>query len=199
MSDGDKNPACTPTAVLDVQGDNRWMSLIWRELFSPLHALSFGIGGDATHHVLWRLENGELDHIKPKIIVLWVGTNNHGHTAEQIASGIETIIQLINRRQPQAQVVVLGLLPRGKDPNPLRERNKKVNEILASSLPLLSRAQFLDVDPGFVHSDGTISHHDMYDYLHLTRHGYSRVCKPIHELLLHLLEDSTPHTPNAAS
>ncbi|XP_029432510.1 platelet-activating factor acetylhydrolase IB subunit gamma [Rhinatrema bivittatum] len=229
MSDGDKNPASTPAAVLDVQGDNRWMSLhnrfvsdskdkepevvfvgdslvqllhqfeIWRELFSPLHALSFGIGGDATHHVLWRLENGELDHIKPKIIVLWVGTNNHGHTAEQIASGIEAIIQLINRRQPQAQVVVLGLLPRGKDPNPLRERNKKVNEILTSSLPMLPRAQFLDVDPGFVHSDGTISHHDMYDYLHLTRHGYSRVCKPIHELLLHLLEDSTPHTPNAAS
>lgn len=40
---------------------------IWRELFSPLHALNFGIGGDSTQHVLWRLENGELEHIRPKV------------------------------------------------------------------------------------------------------------------------------------
>lgn len=48
-----------PTSFLDPQ--------IWRELFSPLHALNFGIGGDSTQHVLWRLENGELEHIRPKV------------------------------------------------------------------------------------------------------------------------------------
>ncbi|XP_069057499.1 platelet-activating factor acetylhydrolase IB subunit alpha1 [Pleurodeles waltl] len=229
MSDGDRNPAGIATAVEDVQGDDRWMCLhnrfvsdskdkepevvfmgdslvqllhqfeIWRELFSPLHALNFGIGGDATQHVLWRLENGELEHIKPKIIVLWVGTNNHGHTAEQVARGIEAIVRLINLRQPQAQVVVLGLLPRGKNPNPLREKNQRVNELLKLSLPGLANAQFLNVDPGFVNSDGSISHHDMYDYLHLTRSGYARVCKPIHELLQRMLEEALPSTPNATS
>lgn len=45
---------------------------IWRELFSPLHALNFGIGGDSTQHVLWRLENGELEHIRPKVSEAWV-------------------------------------------------------------------------------------------------------------------------------
>lgn len=40
---------------------------IWRQLFSPLHALNFGVGGDATQHVLWRLTNGELDNISPKV------------------------------------------------------------------------------------------------------------------------------------
>ncbi|XP_078507449.1 platelet-activating factor acetylhydrolase IB subunit alpha1 [Lissotriton helveticus] len=229
MSDGDRNPAGVPTAVEDVQGDDRWMCLhnrfvsdskdkepevvfigdslvqllhqfeIWRELFSPLHALNFGIGGDATQHVLWRLENGELEHIKPKIIVIWVGTNNHGHTAEQVASGIEVIVRLINVRQPQARVVVLGILPRGKNPNPLRGKNQKVNELLKLSLPRLANAQFLNVDPGFVQSDGSISHHDMYDYLHLTRSGYARICKPIHELLQRMLEESLPGTPNATS
>uniref|UniRef100_A0A8C9CK60 Platelet-activating factor acetylhydrolase IB subunit alpha1 n=1 Tax=Phocoena sinus TaxID=42100 RepID=A0A8C9CK60_PHOSS len=201
---GEENPASKPTPVQDVQGDGRWMSLhhrfvadskdkgtrsrligdslvqlmhqceIWRELFSPLHALNFGIGGDNTQHVLWRLENGELEHIRPKIVVVWVGTNNHGHTAEQVTGGIKAIVQLVNQRQPQARVVVLGLLPRGQHPNPL---------------PLAGhpRAHFLDADPGFVHSDGTISHHDMYDYLHLSRLGYTPVCRTLHSLLLRLL------------
>ncbi|XP_064425695.1 platelet-activating factor acetylhydrolase IB subunit alpha1 [Latimeria chalumnae] len=226
MSDGDKNPAATPTPVTDVQGDGRWLSLhnrfiaetkdkepevvfvgdslvqlmhqfeIWRELFSPLHALNFGIGGDTTQNVLWRLQNGELAHINPKILVLWVGTNNHEHTAEQVAGGIESIVHLINERQPQAKVVVLGLLPRGKNPNLLREKNARVNEILKCSISKLPNAVFLSVDPGFVHSDGAISHNHMYDYLHLTRAGYARVCRPIHTLLLQLLEETASLSPN---
>ncbi|XP_075696433.1 platelet-activating factor acetylhydrolase IB subunit alpha1 isoform X2 [Rhinoderma darwinii] len=218
MSDGDKNPAAVPTAMSDVHGDGRWMSVhnhfvasskdkepevvfigdsfvqllhqleIWRELFSPLHALNFGGLGDGTQHVLWRLENGELDHIKPKIIVLWVGTHNMGHTAEQIAGGIKAIVRCMQKRQQQAKVVVLGLLPRGQHPNPLRERNKRVNELLAEVLQSMPSAKLLDVDPGFVHSDGTISHHDMYDYLHLSRLGYSNVCQILHKTLLQLLE-----------
>ncbi|XP_011839499.1 PREDICTED: platelet-activating factor acetylhydrolase IB subunit gamma [Mandrillus leucophaeus] len=160
---------------------------IWRELFSPLHALNFGIGGDGTQHVLWRLENGELEHIRPKIVVVWVGTNNHGHTAEQVTGGIKAIVQLVNERQPQARVVVLGLLPRGQHPNPLREKNRRVNELVRAALAGHPRAHFLDADPGFVHSDGTISHHDMYDYLHLSRLGYTPVCRALHSLLLRLL------------
>ncbi|XP_030769503.1 platelet-activating factor acetylhydrolase IB subunit gamma isoform X2 [Rhinopithecus roxellana] len=160
---------------------------IWRELFSPLHALNFGIGGDGTQHVLWRLENGELEHIRPKIVVVWVGTNNHGHTAEQVTGGIKAIVQLVNERQPQARVVVLGLLPRGQHPNPLREKNRRVNELVRAALAGHPRAHFLDADPGFVHSDGTISHHDMYDYLHLSRLGYAPVCRALHSLLLRLL------------
>ncbi|XP_014323807.2 platelet-activating factor acetylhydrolase IB subunit beta isoform X3 [Myotis lucifugus] len=137
MSQGDSNPAAIPHAAEDIQGDDRWMSQhnrfvldckdkepdvlfvgdsmvqlmqqyeIWRELFSPLHALNFGIGGDTTGHVLWRLKNGELENIKPKVIVVWVGTNNHENTAEEVAGGIEAIVQLINTRQPQAKIIVL--------------------------------------------------------------------------------------------
>jgi hypothetical protein len=32
----------------------------------------FGWGGDKTENILWRLENGELDGVNPKIIVLLV-------------------------------------------------------------------------------------------------------------------------------
>ncbi|XP_051895988.1 platelet-activating factor acetylhydrolase IB subunit alpha2-like [Pristis pectinata] len=226
MSQEEFNSAAVPLCAEDVQGDGRWKSLhsrfvsdckdkepdvlfvgdsmvqllqqyeIWRELFSPLHALNFGIGGDTTRHVLWRLENGELENIKPKVIVLWVGTNNHEHTAEEVVGGIEAIVQLINGRQPQAKVVVLSLLPRGEKPNPLREKNAQVNLLLKRSLVKFPKMQFLNVDADFVHSDGTISHHDMFDYLHLTQIGYAKVCKPVYELLIQLLEE-TPEEKQA--
>lgn len=161
---------------------------IWRQLFSPMHSLNFGIGGDATQHVLWRLSNGELDNISPKVIILWVGTNNHGHTAEQICGGIIAIVQVIKNKLPQAQTLVLGLLPRGKMPNLLRERNASVNKLVQDALSSLPYASFLNVDPGFVHSDGSISHQDMYDYLHLTPKGYDAVCEPLHKKIKSLLE-----------
>ena len=36
-------------------------------MLEPLHSLNFGIGGDQTQHVLWRIENGELEYITPKV------------------------------------------------------------------------------------------------------------------------------------
>uniref|UniRef100_A0A9J8DMD8 Platelet-activating factor acetylhydrolase IB subunit alpha1 n=1 Tax=Cyprinus carpio carpio TaxID=630221 RepID=A0A9J8DMD8_CYPCA len=147
---------------------------VWRKLFSPLHALNFGVGGDATQHVLWRLVNGELDHISPKVVVLWVGTNNHGHTPEQICGGIMAIINVIHQKLPHAHTLVLGLLPRGKSPNPLRERNASVNALVQAEVASLSHVSFLDMDPGFILSDGSIAHQDMYDYLHLTPQAYQK-------------------------
>ncbi|MBN3283021.1 PA1B2 acetylhydrolase, partial [Polyodon spathula] len=87
-----------------------------------------------------------------------------------------------------SELCVLGLLPRGRSPNALRVKNARVNQLIQEALPSLPGASFLDVDPGFVLSDGTISHHDMYDYLHLTRAGYATVCQPIHTRLLAMLE-----------
>ncbi|KAL0985074.1 hypothetical protein UPYG_G00152550 [Umbra pygmaea] len=218
MSTEDSNPAATPLPCVDTQGDGRWMSLhnhfvsnskdkepdvlfvgdslvqllhqfeVWRELFSPLHALNFGVGGDATQHVLWRLSNGELAHISPKVVVLWVGTNNHGHTPEQISSGIMAIVELINNKLPNAHTLVLGLLPRGKMPNPLRERNAQVNKLVQEAVSPHPHASFLNVDPGFVHSDGSISPQDLFDYLHLTPHGYQAVCQKLHTHLKDLLD-----------
>ncbi|TNN88643.1 Platelet-activating factor acetylhydrolase IB subunit beta [Liparis tanakae] len=220
MSGDGMNPAAVAQPVEDVQGDDRWMSQhtrfvqeckdaepevlfvgdsmiqlmqqyeVWREVFSPLHALNFGIGGDTTCNVLWRLQNGELQNIRPKVVVLWVGTNNHKHTAEQVAGGILAIAQLLTSRLPNAKVVVLGLLPRGEQPNPLRQKNAAVNDFLRSWLPRLGQALLLDVSGGFVHSDGTIHSQDMFDFLHLTPTGYRTMAKPLSDLLLQILNEA---------
>ena len=51
---------------------------VWDANFAPLRAANFGISGDRTQHLLWRLQNGELDGIKPKAVVMMIGTNNTG-------------------------------------------------------------------------------------------------------------------------
>ncbi|XP_062392855.1 platelet-activating factor acetylhydrolase IB subunit beta [Sardina pilchardus] len=227
MSGEEQNPAAVPVPVQDVQGDGRWMSQhnrfvmeckdaepdvlfigdsmvqlmqqyeVWRELFSPLHALNFGIGGDTTGNVLWRLQNGELDNIRPRVSVVWVGTNNHEHDAEQVAGGILTITQYLRSCLPRSKVVVLGLLPRGELPNPLREKNAMVNSLLRSTLDRVGPVQFLDMSAAFVHSDGAIAARDMFDYLHLTASGYGTIATPLHELLLQILEE-TPQERRAS-
>lgn len=93
--------------------------------------------------------------------------------------------------------VTQGLLPRGEFPNHLREKNAEVNSFLRCALPRLGPVQFLDVGGGFVHSDGTVSCRDMFDFLHLTAGGYAAVATPLHELLLQLLEE-TPQERRAS-
>lgn len=83
-------------------------------------------------------------------------------------------------------------MPRGKSPNPLRERNARVNTLVQAELASLSHASFLDVDPGFIQSDGSISHQDLYDYLHLTAQAYQKVCQPIFTRIKALLEAHAP-------
>lgn len=74
-------------------------------------------------------------------------------------------------------------------PNPVRDRNTAVNKLVEEALSSLPHASFLNVDPGFVHSNGTISHQDMYDYLHLTPVGYQAVCDILHARLKSMLEN----------
>lgn len=212
------NPATLPTPVKDVQGDNRWMSMherflhdgkfspcnvlfigdslirnmketeAWDTYFAPLNSLNFGIGGDCTEHVLWRIENGELDNINPKVVVLLIGTNNHHSTADQVVEGIESVVWSITSKLPSAKIIVLGLLPRGKQPNPLREKHFQVNHSLKELIEAIPNSLYLDSDPGFVRSDGVISHEDMFDYLHMTRKGYKKFCKHISEVIVKFLK-----------
>lgn len=46
---------------------------IWDKHYVPRHAFNYGVNGDRTEHVLWRIEHGELDNLKAKLVVLIVG------------------------------------------------------------------------------------------------------------------------------
>jgi len=164
-------------------------SRIWDSSFCLMHSVNFGISGDRTENVLWRIQNGELEDVAPKIIVLSVGQENYGDSAETITEGIQSICSFIRSKQPQAFLVILTLLPRGGTSSPLRARNTSVNSNLQEYVKGNSRVQLVNIDTGFVQLDGSISHHDMFDYVSLTQKGYTKAFEPVNELLTTLLQE----------
>lgn len=146
----------------------------WKKHFQPLHAANFGISGDRTQHVLWRIQNGELEGIHPKAAVLMIGTNNLGNnTVEQIAEGITAIVQEIHKQQPQTKVLLLGIFPRSqKAADPLRDKIKDINRIVAKLDDGGKTVHYLDIGDKFLDKSGAISKEIMPDYLHLSKAGY---------------------------
>src|SRR5918993_5160963 len=107
---------------------------VWNEHFAPLRAANFGIAGDTTQGVLWRMQNGELAGFNARLIVLMLGTNNINRNANaEIAEGDRAIVNEFLKRQPQAKVLLLGVFPRGAAAdNPFRASIKAINEKLAT-------------------------------------------------------------------
>ncbi|XP_022916395.1 platelet-activating factor acetylhydrolase IB subunit alpha1-like [Onthophagus taurus] len=174
-------------------------STLWNEKISSLHCLNFGIGGDRVENVLWRLQNGELDfHVKLKAIVLFVGTNNTDCTPHEVYEGILEIIKTIRHKLGNEVGIVLPtMLPRGQFPNPYRERMDHVNLFLLDKFTndgnaddLTINVHIVSIHENIVRSDQTISHHLLYDYLHLSDSGYSKIFEPVYKTLLKVLENS---------
>jgi lysophospholipase L1-like esterase len=161
---------------------------VWKEHFEPLKAANFGIGGDRTQHVLWRMENGELEGYKPKAMVLMIGTNNLGaNSAEEIADGIAACVMDFQKAQPKAKVLLLGIFPRGaKADDANRKKIKEVNATIAK-LDDGKTVHYLDIGDKFLEKDGSISKEVMPDYLHLSAKGYGiwaeAIDKPLKDLL----------------
>lgn len=84
------------------------------------------------------------------------------------------------------------LLPRGQHPNAVREKLTKVNDLLKSNLDGRPKVELVVIDNGFIQPDGTISHHDMYDYLILTNAGSKKAFEPVYDLILQLLNEGEP-------
>jgi N-acetylglucosamine-6-sulfatase len=153
---------------------------VWEQRWAPLKAANFGIGGDRTEHVLWRLENGNFDGLKPKVIVLMIGTNNTGHqkpggyqcTAEQTASGVKAILDKLKVKCPGAKILLLGIFPRGADSNDaFRKQNVETNELIKTYADD-KKVFFMDIGPNFLQPDGTLTTEIMPDRLHLSARGY---------------------------
>jgi lysophospholipase L1-like esterase len=146
----------------------------WNRYFAPRKAVNLGISGDRTQHVLWRLENGNIDGVKPKAAVLMIGTNNsngNDHTAEEIADGIKAIVAKLRKELPETKILLLAIFPRGEKPNPQREKNAKASK-LASAEADGKMVHYLDIGDKFLTADGSLSKEIMPDFLHLTPKGY---------------------------
>ena len=112
----------------------------WKQNFFGWNAADFGWGGDTTQNILWRLGNGELDNVHPKIIVLLAGTNNVGNAtptgdinlqATNIADGIKAILDTCRSTAPNATIILMGITPRNDNMAVMPTINK-LNEKLAT-------------------------------------------------------------------
>ena len=145
---------------------------IWEKEFGAYKPANFGIGGDRTQHVLWRIENGELEGFKPKVAVLMIGTNNSGSdSVEGIAKGVTKIVETIHQKSPATKVLLLAIFPRGPKPGPQREKLAQINAIIAK-LDDGKKVFFLDIGSKFLQPDGELTKEIMPDFLHLSAKGY---------------------------
>jgi lysophospholipase L1-like esterase len=132
---------------------------VWARYYSGRHALNLGISGDWTQHVLWRLDNGNLDGLDPRVAVLLIGTNNVGTEATrvaQVADGVTAIVRKLRERLPHTRIVLVAMLPREENPGPLRGNVLQINQIIRR-LADEHDVFWLDFGYRFVNADGTIS------------------------------------------
>jgi len=148
---------------------------VWKAHYGSLNAFDFGIWGDQTKHLLWRLQNGQVDGLHPKLIVLHVGATNVCYTAqtpEQIAGGVKAIIDEYRKRCPEAVILLQGIFPPDPLPTaPRRIKVKAVNQII-SSFADGKRVIYLDIGDKFLQPDGTLNAEAIPGYAHLTPKGY---------------------------
>ncbi|MCB1120541.1 MAG: GDSL family lipase [Verrucomicrobiae bacterium] len=149
----------------------------WKEHFEPMGAVNFGIGGDMTQNLLWRLHYGDTENLDPKAVVLLIGTNNLSFTEdapETIAAGVIAVVDALEKAYPHAAILLTAVFPRSEKPDhPLRASILRINSII-SQLASREKVTYLDISERLLQPDGTISKEIMPDFLHLSEAGYRR-------------------------
>lgn len=162
----------------------------WKKNFHGWNAANFGWGGDSTHHILWRLQNGILEGVNPKVIVLLAGTNNIGkgekpERAADAAEGVEAIVDFCRAKAPDATIIVTAIFPRNDSP----ASNALISEANARIARLADgkRIRFLDINEQLADENGVLREGVAPDRLHLSVKGYEIWAKNLVPLLIELL------------
>ena len=162
---------------------------VWTAHFGKLHAANFGISGDCTQHVLWRLQNGELDPVQPKALVLLIGTNNitEGDSPEDVEQAVRAILQEIRHRSPGTRILLLGVLPRRelashRDRETIRAINSRISRLRDGD-----HVTYLDFGDKLLQPDGGLTTEVTKDFCHLTAKGYEIVAEAIQPVVESLL------------
>ena len=163
---------------------------VWAAAYGERKAANLGIGGDRTQHVLWRLENGNIDGISPKLAVIMIGTNNCGRNpAEQTIEGVEAIVEHLREKLPKTKILLLAVFPRGATPE---DAKRKENDVVNAGIAKLDDGEmihYLDIKDKFLEKDGTLSRKIMPDLLHLTTAGYQIWADAIEPSVAKLMQD----------
>jgi endo-1,4-beta-xylanase len=148
----------------------------WKENFQGWNAANFGWGGDLTQNILWRLENGELDRVNPKIIVILAGTNNVGREpgddarVTDITRGVKAIVELCRKKAPSATIILTAIFPRNDSLTIIPTINSINDQIAKFSDGKTIR--FLNINDKLADKNGVLFEGMTVDKLHLSLKGY---------------------------
>jgi lysophospholipase L1-like esterase len=148
---------------------------IFARAFSAHRPLNLGQGGDHTQHVLWRLQNGELDGYTPKVMMLMIGGTNgsNNEPAERILAGVKAIIATAQAKVPGLKVLLLSVLPWDAKPGSRRQRHIAVNALLPTLDDGGRSVLYVDLAPLYLDAEGNIPADLMPDGVHLSDKGYA--------------------------
>ena len=160
---------------------------VWSKYLEPLRALNFGVGGDRTQHVLWRIENGEIP-LNLQVAFIHCGTNNLDRdNPAEIRDGIASIVYTIQEKKPNANFIVSGLLPRDQEFSSRRDKIKLVNQELMKwcQSGKVRNVHYLNPDKDWTEPDGRlVERYYFTDFLHLVEEGYNKFAKSIYEAIV---------------
>lgn len=152
-----------------------WPSPLWENSFGAFNPANFGIGGDHTGNVLWRLQNTDLSNLHPKVIVLLIGVNNFFHNNDQpedVFQGVKAVVDLLRIEFPDAKILLNGILPHKENADdPMRQMIIETNQKI-QTLGDHSTVYYRDYGSLFLAEDGSIPKELMPDSLHPAEPGY---------------------------
>jgi lysophospholipase L1-like esterase len=166
-------------------GEQSWLKL------ASYKPANFGVEGECTEHLLWRIEHGELEGISPKVVVVLIGTNNVFYFADEkpewTARGVEKIIAEIRKRLPASKVLLFGILPRDEKESRLRRTITDINGKL-QHLDDGVQVRFVDIGAQFLDANGNIPADIMPDKVHPSAKGYAIWQRSLETMLPELLK-----------
>lgn len=147
----------------------------WEKVMQPAGFQNLGCGWDRIENVLWRVYHGELDGFRAQKVVLMIGTNNIGiNTDTEIIAGLHFLLTAIHNRQPQAELKVIGILPRRNEEERIRKLNVRIKEMVE-----MEGYTFTNPGKSLLRSDGKIDESLFLDGLHPNDSGYARIANEI--------------------
>ncbi len=130
---------------------------IWNAFYEPRRGANFGFSGDTTQNLLWRVENGQVDGIRPRLAIVLIGANNLSvprWSAPDTLAGIEAVVAALRQRLPQTAVLLLGVLPSLRGAR-MTEQTAWMNTALAERYDTDPNVTFEDVT-GLFRTEGRI-------------------------------------------
>ena len=169
---------------------------VWTKYLDRYRTVDMGISGDRTENVIWRIENGTLEGINPKVAVVLIGTNNTDgnhyvniSTPEELAAGIYRICDLLTQKLPDTKILLMGILPYGYKPNHRDNINKATNKLISTFTKKNSKIHYINIGHTYIDGNGKVNKELMPDYLHPNAEGHLLMFEALDAVIQKLISE----------